>query len=189
LFRDFYDENRWQKFSRRLKEEPLIPLGCLGTCYALYCASQSIKAGDSVTTNRMFRYRIYGQAFTLAALVGGSYYYNADRMLRKEYVKLQTDKKAKEKNEAWIRELEARDREDKDWRERMGKVAEARKEEAERRLKAMDEKRSEDGGGGGAITKAVKKLKGGRNSATEAAVEAKVEVEEEEDAEAEASTR
>ncbi len=107
-------------------------------------------------------------------------------MLRKEYVKLQTDKKAKEKNEAWIRELEVRDREDKDWRERMGKVAEARKEEAERRLKAMDEKRSENGGGGGAITKAVKKLKGERKSATEAAVEAKVEVEEE--AKAEAST-
>ncbi len=97
-------------------------------------------------------------------------------MLRKEYVKLQTDKKAKEKNEAWIRELEARDWEDKDWRERMGKVAETRKEEAERRLKAMDEKRSEDGGGGGAITKAVKKLKGDRKSASEAAVEAKIEV-------------
>lgn len=128
----------------------------------------------------MFRYRIYGQAFTLVALVGGSYYYNADRMLRKEFVKLQTDKKAKEKNEAWIRELEARDREDRDWRERMGKVGEARKEEAEKRLKAMDEKRNEDGGGGGAITKAVKKLKGGKKSATEAAVDAKGEVGKEE---------
>lgn len=158
--RDFYDENRWQKFTRRLKEEPLIPLGCAGTCYALYCASQSIRAGDSVTTNRMFRYRIYGQAFTLVALVGGSYYYNADRMLRKDYVKLQTEKKAKEKNEAWIRELEARDREDKDWRERMGKVVGEREAEAQRRLRQMEEKKSEGGGGGGAITKAVKKLRG-----------------------------
>lgn len=25
--RDFYEENRWQKFGRKLKEEPLIPLG------------------------------------------------------------------------------------------------------------------------------------------------------------------
>lgn len=138
----------------------MIPLGCAGTCYALYCASQSIKAGDSNTANRMFRYRIYGQAFTLVALVGGSYYYNADRILRREYDKLQTEKKAKEKNEAWIRELEARDRDDKDWRERMGKVRDAQREDAEKRIKAMEDKKSEDGGGGGAITKAVKKLKG-----------------------------
>ncbi len=25
--RDFYEENRWQKLGRRLKEEPLIPIG------------------------------------------------------------------------------------------------------------------------------------------------------------------
>ena len=112
----------------------------------------------------MFRYRIYGQAFTLVALVGGSYYYNADRILRREYDKLQTEKKAKEKNEAWIRELEARDREDKDWKERMGKVKDAQREDAEKRMKAMEDKKSEDGGGGGAITKAVKKLKGERKS-------------------------
>merc|ERR1712093_284706 len=83
---DFYEENRWQKFSRRLKEEPLIPLGCALTCWALYNASRSIRAGDSNRTNRMFRARIYAQGFTLLA-----------------------EKKAKEKNEAWIKELEARD--------------------------------------------------------------------------------
>ena len=108
----------------------------------------------------MFRYRIYGQAFTLAALVGGSFYYNSDRILRREYDKIQTEKKAKEKNEAWIRELEARDKEDQGWRERMGKVREVQKEEADRRKAAMAEKASDDGGGGGAITRAVKKLKG-----------------------------
>jgi hypothetical protein len=26
-YSDFYEENRWEKFSRRLREEPLIPLG------------------------------------------------------------------------------------------------------------------------------------------------------------------
>lgn len=171
FFRDFYDENRWQKFTRRLKEEPLIPLGCVGTCYALYLASQSIKAGDSMTANKMFRYRIYGQAFTLVALVGGSYYYNADRILRKEFVKLQTEKKAKEKHEAWIRELEARDREDQGWQERMGKIRDAQREEAEKRLKAMEEKKSEGGGGGGAITKAMKKLKGEGKPVVEAFAE------------------
>ena len=182
---DFYNENRWQKFSRRLKEEPLIPigpsphpippstachlpkdsvtdttaiLGCLGTCYALYCATQSIKAGDSTTTNRMFRYRIYGQAFTLVAMVAGSFYYNSDRILRREFEKVKTAQKAKEKNEAWIRELEARDREDKDWKVRMGKVREAQKEEVEKREEKARRK-LEEGGGGGVVLSAVRKLK------------------------------
>ena len=116
----------------------------------------------------MFRYRIYGQAFTLAALVGGSYYYNADRLLRREWDKLQQEKKAKEKHEAWIRELEVRDREDQDWRERMGKVRDARRDEAEKRIQAMEARKSESGGGGGAITMAMKMLKGERKPATQA---------------------
>ena len=92
-------------------------------------------------------------------MIAGSFYYNSDRILRKEYEKLQKEKKAKEKHEAWIRELEVRDREDSDWRERMGVVREAQKAEADRRLKAVEDQRSETGGGGGAITMAVKKLK------------------------------
>lgn len=32
---EFYEESRWQKFRRRLVEEPLIPLGCALTCWAL----------------------------------------------------------------------------------------------------------------------------------------------------------
>ena len=156
--RDFYEESRWQKFTRRLKEEPLIPIGCLGTSYALYCATQSIKVGDSTRTNRMFRYRIYGQAFTLVAMVAGSFYYNSDRILRHEFEKVKKEQKAKEKNEAWIRELEARDKEDRDWRERMGKVREAQREEVEKRVakgKAKVVRAME----GGLMVRAVKKLK------------------------------
>merc|ERR1712000_627595 len=108
---DFYEENRWQKFSRRLKEEPLIPLGCALTCWALYNASRSIRAGDSNRTNRMFRARIYAQGFTLLAMIGGSMYWQTDRQKRKEYDVVIAEKKAKEKNEAWIKELEARDEE------------------------------------------------------------------------------
>lgn len=33
---EFYEESRWQKLRRRLLEEPLIPLGCALTCWALY---------------------------------------------------------------------------------------------------------------------------------------------------------
>ncbi|KAG4438905.1 Respiratory supercomplex factor 1, mitochondrial [Cadophora sp. M221] len=111
---DFYDENRWQKFSRRLKEEPLIPFGCALTCWALYNASRSIRAGDANRTNRMFRARIYAQGFTLLAMVGGSMYWQTDRQKRKEYDVVIAEKKAKEKNELWIKELEARDDEEKE---------------------------------------------------------------------------
>jgi Hypoxia induced protein conserved region len=134
--RDFYEENRWQKLSRRLKEEPLIPLGiqppilptayslssldvgCALTCYALYRASSSIRRGDHNTANRMFRARIYAQGFTLLALVAGSFYYGKEREKRKEFEGLLTEKKALEKREAWIRELEARDQEEKELKEK-----------------------------------------------------------------------
>ncbi|RDW82514.1 hypothetical protein BP6252_03626 [Coleophoma cylindrospora] len=110
---DFYEENRWQKLTRRLKEEPLIPLGCALTCWALYNASKSIKAGDHVRTNRMFRARIYAQGFTLVAMVAGSMYWQTDRQKRKEFDAVVAEQKAKEKNEKWIIELEARDEEAK----------------------------------------------------------------------------
>lgn len=106
----------------------------------------------------MFRYRIYGQAFTLVAMLAGSFYYNSDRILRHEFEKVKTAQKAKEKNEAWIRELEARDREDKDWKVRMGKVREAQKEEVEKREEKARRK-LEEGGGGGVVLSAVRKLK------------------------------
>ena len=60
-----------QKLTRRLREEPLIPLGCLLTCWALLGASRAMKAGDHNTTNRMFRRRIYAQGFTIAAMAAG----------------------------------------------------------------------------------------------------------------------
>ncbi|KAE9366672.1 hypothetical protein N431DRAFT_487205 [Stipitochalara longipes BDJ] len=120
---EFYEENRWQKFSRRLKEEPLIPLGCVLTCVALFGASRSIRAGDHNRTNRMFRARIYAQGFTLVAMIAGSMYWQTDRQKRKEFDKVVEERKAREKNEAWIRELEARDEEEKDIR----RVREARR--------------------------------------------------------------
>ena len=52
-------------------------------------------------------------------------------------------KKAQEKKDAWIRELEARDLDDKDWREKMGKVRDFQREEMEKA--AMEEKRRQEG--------------------------------------------
>ncbi|KAL8717559.1 MAG: hypothetical protein Q9225_005207 [Loekoesia sp. 1 TL-2023] len=152
---DFYEENRWKKIGRRLKEEPLIPLGCAVTCWALFGASRSIRRGESWKAQQMFRMRLYGQAFTIVAMIAGSFYYNSDRILRKEYDALVQERKAQEKRNAWIRELEARDKEEKDWREKIAKVTEKREEEARARRAKEEEKVRE----GGPLTKAVKEIK------------------------------
>ena len=107
-----------------------------------------------------FRYRLYAQSFTLVAMVGGTYYYNADRLKRKEYMDLVKQRKAQEKKEAWIRELEARDLEDRDWREKLGKVRDFQREEAER--EAIDEMRRREGrsdDGRGVINALKEKMK------------------------------
>jgi hypothetical protein len=62
----------------------------------------------------MFRKRIYAQGFTVAAMIVGSMYWKTDHQKRKEFETLVAERKAKEKNEAWIRELEARDAEEKE---------------------------------------------------------------------------
>ena len=141
---DFYNENRFQKLTRRLKEEPLIPFGIALTCWALYNAQQSLRTGNSVKTNRFFRYRLYAQSFTLVAMVAGSLYYKSDRLKRKEYVQLKEKQAAQEKREKWIRELEIRDQEDKEWRAKLGKVRDLQREEEER-LAALEVQQRKDG--------------------------------------------
>ena len=113
---DFYEENRWQKILRRLKEEPLVPLGVALTCAALIGATRSMRAGDRERTNRMFRARVYAQGFTVLAMVAGSVYWQTDRQKRKEFDKAVADRNAQEKRDAWVRELEARDEEEKELR-------------------------------------------------------------------------
>ncbi|GAM89425.1 hypothetical protein ANO11243_074630 [Dothideomycetidae sp. 11243] len=113
----FYEESRWQKLKRRIVEEPLIPLGCALTCWALFEATKSIKTGDKHRTNRMFRRRIYAQFFTIVAMLAGSAYWESDRAKRKQYDELLDEKKRKEKHEQWIKELEVRDAEDQEIRE------------------------------------------------------------------------
>jgi len=125
---DFFEEKRLAKLWRRLREEPLIPVGCAATVYALYQASKSIRAGDHHQTNRMFRARIYAQGFTLVAVVAGSIFYKDDRLKRKKYESAIEDKKAAEKREKWLNELEMRDQEDREWRERFEGISQRAKE-------------------------------------------------------------
>jgi hypothetical protein len=61
----------------------------------------------------MFRARIAAQGFTVVAMVAGSMYYSKDREKTKELRQLKDERDAEEKRQKWIRELEARDEEDK----------------------------------------------------------------------------
>jgi hypothetical protein len=87
-----------------------------------------MKAGDSFELNRMFRARIYAQAFTLVAVVAGGLYYRTERTQRQELERAIAERKSQEKRDAWLRELEIRDQEDKDWRERHAAIEKAAKE-------------------------------------------------------------
>lgn len=75
-----------------------------------------------------FRARVYAQAFTLLVLCVGSMYWKGDREKRKHYEGLLGEKKAQEKRDAWIRELEARDREDEIERQKREKRRQAQRE-------------------------------------------------------------
>lgn len=127
--RDFYNENRANKILRRLREEPLIPLGCGLTVWAVVGAMRSMRKGDHQMTNLYFRRRLYAQAFTIAVLVAGNMYWQKDRVKRREYEKLVAEKEAADKRGRWLRELEMRDEEDRAWKERMARRVRGEPEE------------------------------------------------------------
>lgn len=128
---DFYNESRSQKLFRRIREEPLVPLGCGLTTWAIIGASRSMRKGDHKMTNVFFRRRLYAQAFTIAALVVGNLYWQKDRVKRKEYEKLVEEKERQEKRDRWLRELEMRDQEEKAFKARLAnrRASEANKSE------------------------------------------------------------
>ncbi|OTB00705.1 hypothetical protein M426DRAFT_39281, partial [Hypoxylon sp. CI-4A] len=108
-----YNETGSQKIGRKIREEPLIPLGTLLTCFALYNAWRATRRGDHAQVQRMFRARIGAQAFTVMAMVAGGAYYGADREKRKELIKLEAQQRAEERHQKWLKELEVRDDEEK----------------------------------------------------------------------------
>ncbi|KAL7787857.1 hypoxia induced protein conserved region domain-containing protein [Trichoderma ceciliae] len=110
---ELYNERPMQKVKRKLKEEPLVPLGIGLTVFAFINAYRALRKGDSRQANRMFRARVAAQGFTVIAMVAGSMYYNKDREKSKELRKLKEERDAEEKRQRWIRELEVRDEEEK----------------------------------------------------------------------------
>jgi hypothetical protein len=120
-YSDFYNESIGGKLWRRFREEPLIPLGCGLTAWAIFGATRSMRKGDHKKVNLYFRRRLYAQAFTIVALCAGNVYWQKDRVKRKDWEKLVKDKEAKEKRDRWLRELEARDEEEKAFKERLAR--------------------------------------------------------------------
>lgn len=72
----------------------------------------------------MFRRRIYAQGFTLIAMLAGSVYWSKDRDKRKEFEGVVAERKRQDKHQAWLRELEARDVEEKMFRARLERARE-----------------------------------------------------------------
>ncbi|KAH9983670.1 hypoxia induced protein conserved region-domain-containing protein [Xylariaceae sp. FL0662B] len=107
-----YNETGFQKITRKLREEPLIPFGTILTCLAFYNAWTAMKRGDHNQVQRMFRARVGAQAFTVCAMVAGGAYYGADRKKRQELIKLEAQQRAEERQRKWLHELEVRDDED-----------------------------------------------------------------------------
>ncbi|CAG9988403.1 unnamed protein product [Clonostachys byssicola] len=121
------------KVVRKIKEEPLVPLGIGLTVYAFVSAYRALRKGDSQQANRMFRARVLAQGFTVVAMVAGSMYYSKDRAQSAELRKLQEQRDAEEKRQKWIRELEVRDEEEKAFKAQLHeklKVASAGKDES-----------------------------------------------------------
>ncbi|KAI1454579.1 hypoxia induced protein conserved region-domain-containing protein [Annulohypoxylon moriforme] len=128
-----YNETAAQKIGRKLREEPLIPLGTLLTTLAVINAWRAMRRGDHAQVQRMFRARVGAQAFTVVAIVAGGAYYGADREKRKELIKLEAQQRAEERHQKWLKELDVRDEEDKQlkaaMKRRQDRVQQRRSEE------------------------------------------------------------
>lgn len=160
--RDFYNESGFQKVLRRLKEEPLVPIGCILTVAAFTNAWRAMRRGDHNKVQRMFRARVAAQGFTVLAMVAGGMYYAEDRNKQKELWKLKQQQEAEEKRQRWIKELEARDEEDKAVRAMIDK----------RRNKAAERTANAETGAEGVAAQAraaLKEAKSAQGEATETA--------------------
>ncbi|NXX76378.1 HIG2A protein, partial [Urocolius indicus] len=67
----FREEGFADKFVRKTRENPLVPLGCLCTLGVLTYGLISFKRGNVRRSQLMMRARILAQGFTFAALLGG----------------------------------------------------------------------------------------------------------------------
>ncbi|CAN0415065.1 unnamed protein product [Lampetra fluviatilis] len=60
-----------EKFARKTRENPFVPLGVLTTAGVLALGLASFRRGDFARSQTFMRARVLAQGFTLAALMGG----------------------------------------------------------------------------------------------------------------------
>ncbi|KAJ6639679.1 HIG1 domain family member 2A, mitochondrial [Pseudolycoriella hygida] len=64
-------ESKRDKLIRKIKENPLVPIGCLATATALGMGLWQFRKGNSKMSQTMMRVRIGAQGFTVLALLVG----------------------------------------------------------------------------------------------------------------------
>ncbi len=64
-------ESGSDKLRRKFREDPLVPIGALGTILFLGAGLASFKRGQAVKSQLMMRGRLVAQAFTVGALCMG----------------------------------------------------------------------------------------------------------------------
>lgn len=68
-----------EKFTRKFKENPLVPLGAAATVATLIIASKKMRRGESQQMNHWLRARVAAQGFTILAICGGAYWVNKQK--------------------------------------------------------------------------------------------------------------
>ncbi|XP_066498769.1 HIG1 domain family member 2A, mitochondrial [Hoplias malabaricus] len=65
------EESFQEKFIRKTKENPFVPIGCLGTAGALMYGLRAFKHGKTRQSQLLMRTRIFAQGFTVVAIIVG----------------------------------------------------------------------------------------------------------------------
>ncbi|XP_074530704.1 HIG1 domain family member 2A, mitochondrial [Halichoeres trimaculatus] len=65
------DETFKEKFIRKTKENPFVPIGCLGTAGALIYGLRAFHQGKTRQSQLLMRGRIFAQGFTVVAIIFG----------------------------------------------------------------------------------------------------------------------
>ncbi|XP_074504365.1 HIG1 domain family member 2A, mitochondrial [Sebastes fasciatus] len=65
------DETFKEKFMRKTKENPFVPIGCLATAGALIYGLRAFNQGKTRQSQLLMRGRIFAQGFTVVAIIFG----------------------------------------------------------------------------------------------------------------------
>ncbi|WFC97895.1 Respiratory supercomplex factor 1, mitochondrial [Malassezia yamatoensis] len=71
------EETNSQRILRKMKEDPLVPIGCVLTTVALTYASYALRKGNRETFQRALRYRVLFQTVTVVAAAASLFFIKA----------------------------------------------------------------------------------------------------------------